>query len=51
SLMSYILVVWLVVMEIMYFMETKFTYKFTPDATFTEKLKINVDITVAMPCK
>lgn len=43
--------IWLIVMEAMYYMETKFTYTFTPDTAFTEKLKINVDITVAMPCK
>lgn len=51
SVISHILMIWLIVMESMYYMETKFTYTFTPDAAFTEKLKINVDITVAMPCK
>lgn len=51
SVISHILMIWLIVMEAMYYMETKFTYTFTPDTAFTEKLKINVDITVAMPCK
>lgn len=51
SVISHILMIWLIVMESMYYMETKFTYTFTPDTAFTEKLKINVDITVAMPCK
>lgn len=51
SVISHMLMIWLIVMEAMYYMETKFTYTFTPDTAFTEKLKINVDITVAMPCK
>lgn len=31
-------------------MDSKFIFKFSPDTDFDEKLKINVDITVAMPC-
>ncbi|KAK8725725.1 hypothetical protein OTU49_010717, partial [Cherax quadricarinatus] len=48
---SLLVMSWLVVMEMMYYMDTTFTYTFTPDADFTEKLKINIDITVAMPCR
>ncbi|XP_071543328.1 endoplasmic reticulum-Golgi intermediate compartment protein 2 isoform X3 [Panulirus ornatus] len=51
SVLSRLVMAWLVVMEVMYYTETTFTYTFRPDADFTEKLKINVDITVAMPCR
>ncbi|XP_063598074.1 endoplasmic reticulum-Golgi intermediate compartment protein 2-like [Penaeus indicus] len=51
SLLSLTVMVWLVVMEIMYYMETSFKFTFKPDTDFSEKLKINVDLTVAMPCK
>ncbi|XP_068249423.1 endoplasmic reticulum-Golgi intermediate compartment protein 2 [Palaemon carinicauda] len=51
SVLSHLLILWLIVMEGLYYMETKFTYTFKPDTSFSEKLKINVDITVAMPCK
>lgn len=50
-MISLLVMSWLVVMEMMYYMDTTFTYTFTPDADFTEKLKINIDITVAMPCR
>lgn len=51
SVISRLVMAWLVVMEVLYYTETTFTYTFRPDADFTEKLKINVDITVAMPCR
>ncbi|KAK4306375.1 hypothetical protein Pmani_021794 [Petrolisthes manimaculis] len=51
SVLSLSIVMWLLVMEVMYYMETTFTFSFTPDTDFTQKLKINVDITVAMPCR
>lgn len=36
--------------EVKYYLNSKFIFKFSPDVYFDEKLKINVDITVAMPC-
>ena len=51
SVLSLLVILWLMVMEMMYYLETSFTYTFIPDTEFSEKLKINVDITVAMPCR
>lgn len=51
SVLSLVVILWLMVMEMMYYLETSFTYTFIPDTEFSEKLKINVDITVAMPCR
>lgn len=35
----------------MYFMESKLVFKFQPDTDMDTKLKINIDLTVAMPCR
>lgn len=43
-------VFWIIVEETRYFLDTNFVFKFVPDADFDAKLKINIDITVAMPC-
>ncbi|KAK8386360.1 hypothetical protein O3P69_010790 [Scylla paramamosain] len=51
SVLSLAVILWLMVMEMMYYLETSFTYTFIPDTKFSEKLKINVDITIAMPCR
>ncbi|MPC18344.1 Endoplasmic reticulum-Golgi intermediate compartment protein 2 [Portunus trituberculatus] len=51
SVLSLAVILWLMVMEMVYYLETSFTYTFIPDTEFSEKLKINVDITVAMPCR
>lgn len=45
-----IFVLWIIIAETMYFLDTDFVFKFVPDADFDDKLKINLDITVAMPC-
>ncbi|EEZ99853.1 endoplasmic reticulum-Golgi intermediate compartment protein 2 [Tribolium castaneum] len=50
SVFSFILITWLVFLEINYYLDSKFIFKFSPDTDFDAKLKINVDITVAMPC-
>jgi hypothetical protein len=50
SVFSFILIVWLVYSEVNYYLDSKFQFKFSPDTDFDAKLKINVDITVAMPC-
>jgi len=36
--------------EFSYFLDPGYTFRFVPDADFTAKLTINVDITVGMPC-
>ncbi|GJQ67781.1 hypothetical protein Trydic_g16570 [Trypoxylus dichotomus] len=50
SIVSFLLIFWLIYSETVYFLDSKFVFKFTPDTDFNAKLKINVDLTVAMPC-
>ncbi|RZC35060.1 COPIIcoated ERV and/or ERGIC N domain containing protein [Asbolus verrucosus] len=50
SIFSFLLIIWLVYSEINYYLDSKFVFKFSPDTDYDAKLKINVDITVAMPC-
>ncbi|KRT84312.1 hypothetical protein AMK59_1746 [Oryctes borbonicus] len=50
SIISFLLIFWLIYSETVYFWDSKFVFKFTPDTDFNAKLKINVDMTVAMPC-
>lgn len=51
SILSYVLIVILVISEIRYYSETQFKFEYGVDTDFDSKLKINVDITVAMPCE
>jgi hypothetical protein len=37
--------------EISYYLDANFRFRFLPDTDFDAKLKINVDLTVAMPCQ
>ncbi|KAK7869111.1 hypothetical protein R5R35_006582 [Gryllus longicercus] len=50
SLVTMILMAALVISEIKYFLSNRVVFKFSPDTDFDAKLKINVDLTVAMPC-
>ncbi|CAH0545850.1 unnamed protein product [Brassicogethes aeneus] len=50
SLVSFVLIGWLVYSEIRYYLDSKFVFKFSPDTDLDQKLKINVDLTIAMPC-
>ncbi|XP_023021334.2 endoplasmic reticulum-Golgi intermediate compartment protein 2 [Leptinotarsa decemlineata] len=50
SIISFLLILWLVYSEVNYYLDSKFIFKFSPDVELDEQLKINVDITVAMPC-
>ncbi|CAH1119719.1 unnamed protein product [Phaedon cochleariae] len=50
SIITFLLILWLIYLEINYFLDSKFIFKFSPDVELDEQLKINVDITVAMPC-
>lgn len=50
SIISFVIIIVLVYSEVNYYLNSKFIFKFSPDVDFDEKLKINVDITVAMPC-
>lgn len=48
--MSCCLILWLLYSEISYYLDANFRFRFVPDSDFSAKLKINVDLTVAMPC-
>ncbi|XP_021945925.1 endoplasmic reticulum-Golgi intermediate compartment protein 2 [Folsomia candida] len=50
SIVALIIIAWLVIMEFSYFLDTGFTFKFSPDTDLDEKLTINIDLTVGMPC-
>uniref|UniRef100_A0A914V028 Endoplasmic reticulum-Golgi intermediate compartment protein 2 n=1 Tax=Plectus sambesii TaxID=2011161 RepID=A0A914V028_9BILA len=50
SVVSFLLIGWLVVGELRYFFETEFDYKFLVDVEFDETLKLEVDMVVAMSC-
>ncbi|XP_050426429.1 endoplasmic reticulum-Golgi intermediate compartment protein 2 isoform X2 [Adelges cooleyi] len=41
---------WLVISEIRYALQDRYTYKFVPDIDYNSKLPINIDITVNSPC-
>jgi hypothetical protein len=50
SVVSCCLIVWLLYSEISHYRDANFRFRFVPDSDFSAKLKINVDLTVAMPC-
>lgn len=50
SIITFLLACWLIWSEAQYFLNPGFTFKFVPDTEFENKLTINVDLTVAMPC-
>ncbi|XP_028135870.2 endoplasmic reticulum-Golgi intermediate compartment protein 2 [Diabrotica virgifera virgifera] len=50
SIISFLLIIWLIYSEISYYLDSKFIFKFSPDVELDEQLKINIDLTVAMPC-
>ena len=50
SIITFLLVIWMLYSELNYFIFPGYKFRFVPDADFTAKLKLNVDMTVAMPC-
>ena len=50
SIITFLLVIWMLYSEFNYFVFPGYKFRFLPDADFTAKLKLNVDMTVAMPC-
>ncbi|ENN79004.1 hypothetical protein HUJ04_003524 [Dendroctonus ponderosae] len=50
SIISFLIIGWLVYSEISYYLNSKFVFKFSPDVQLEDKLDMNIDITVAMPC-
>lgn len=51
TVVSVTLICWLIYSEVRYYMDSRFIFKFSPDTDMDAKLKINVDLTVAMPCQ
>ncbi|XP_034939181.1 endoplasmic reticulum-Golgi intermediate compartment protein 2 [Chelonus insularis] len=50
SFITFCIIIVLVISEIRYFLNPRLFFKFEPDTEIDAKLRINVDITVAMPC-
>lgn len=50
SIFTFCIITYLIIAETSYFLESRLRFKFEPDVDYDAKLKINVDITVAMPC-
>lgn len=42
---------YLIYTEVSYYLDTRLVFKFKPDTDMDHKLKINLDLTVAMPCR
>uniref|UniRef100_A0A1W7RAJ2 Endoplasmic reticulum-Golgi intermediate compartment protein 2 n=1 Tax=Hadrurus spadix TaxID=141984 RepID=A0A1W7RAJ2_9SCOR len=51
SILSYLLIIVLVISEVRYYAQIQLKFEYLVDNDFDSKLKINVDITVAMPCE
>ena len=50
SIITFVLVMVMLYSELIYFLFPGYKFRFAPDADFSAKLKLNVDMTVAMPC-
>uniref|UniRef100_A0A1B6HFA2 Endoplasmic reticulum vesicle transporter C-terminal domain-containing protein n=1 Tax=Homalodisca liturata TaxID=320908 RepID=A0A1B6HFA2_9HEMI len=50
SILTCGLISWLIYSEVSYYLQSRFIFKFAPDTDYDAKVKINVDLTVAMPC-
>ncbi|CAL7946585.1 unnamed protein product [Xylocopa violacea] len=50
SIFTICTIAYLIIAETSYYLDSRLQFKFEPDTDIDEKLKINIDITVAMPC-
>ncbi|XP_075981825.1 endoplasmic reticulum-Golgi intermediate compartment protein 2 [Anticarsia gemmatalis] len=50
SVITFFIIMWLVYSEFSYYLDSNLVFKFMPDIDMDEKLRINIDMTVAMPC-
>ncbi|KAM3958334.1 endoplasmic reticulum-Golgi intermediate compartment protein 2 [Aphomia sociella] len=50
SVITFFIILWLIYSEVTYYLDSNLVFKFMPDTDMDEKLRINIDITVAMPC-
>ncbi|XP_019631940.1 PREDICTED: endoplasmic reticulum-Golgi intermediate compartment protein 2-like isoform X1 [Branchiostoma belcheri] len=51
SILSFVLIAILVISELIYYSETNMKYEYNVDTELESKLKINLDVTVAMKCE
>lgn len=49
-MLSRALIIYLILTETMYYLDSKLIFKFKPDVDMDTKLKIHIDVTVATPC-
>lgn len=50
SVITFFIIIWLINSEVSYYWDSNLVFKFMPDTDMDEKLRINIDITIAMPC-
>ena len=50
SVVTFCIILYLIYAETRYFLDSRLEFKFEPDTDIDARLKLNVDITVAMPC-
>lgn len=50
SLITFVMIIYLVYSEVSYYIDSRLVFKFSPDTDMDSKLKINIDLTIAMPC-
>uniref|UniRef100_A0A146KX15 Endoplasmic reticulum-Golgi intermediate compartment protein 2 n=1 Tax=Lygus hesperus TaxID=30085 RepID=A0A146KX15_LYGHE len=50
SIIAYTIIILIIIFEIRYYYGSDVAFQFVPDTDFNAKLKVNLDITVAMPC-
>lgn len=50
SIISRVLIFYVIYIETMYYLDSKLIFKFKPDTDMDTKLKIHIDVTVATPC-
>ncbi|CAK9831168.1 Endoplasmic reticulum-Golgi intermediate compartment protein 2 [Anthophora retusa] len=50
SIFTIFTIAYLIIAETSYYLDSRLQFKFEPDTDIDAKLKINIDITVAMPC-
>ncbi|XP_066584287.1 endoplasmic reticulum-Golgi intermediate compartment protein 2 [Prorops nasuta] len=50
SIFTIVIIVYLIIAETNYFLDSRLQFKFEPDTDYDEKVKINIDVTIAMPC-
>ncbi|XP_035788371.1 endoplasmic reticulum-Golgi intermediate compartment protein 2-like isoform X2 [Anopheles albimanus] len=51
SLISRLVIIFLIYHEVTYYLDSRLVFTFKPDTDLHSKLKVHIDLTVAMPCK